>query len=185
MQRNSQNAANKSQTVKKWFSGIYTIHSIYIYTYICIYIPIWIHIQTYIYITYIYIYCIIYHIHLDPMTPSVFAVPHSRWTSGRCVAGSAESQALQLGWQWSCWVPSSYNAHMLHVWYIYLQNWVIYGAYGMVNIPYMEHMGWFISIDIVNIIINSPKGVALLKVSAKTCRPKRCSSPSWSQLNNM
>ena len=55
----------------------------------------------------------------------------------------------------------------------------------LVNIPYMEHMGWFISIDIVNIIINSPKGVALLKVSAKTCRPKRCSSPSWSQLNNM
>ena len=81
----------------------------------------------------IYIYCIIYHIHLDPMTPSVFAV--LRWTSGRCVAGSAESQALQLGWQWSCWVPwlscgmpSSYNAHMLHVWYSYLQNWVIYGA---------------------------------------------------------
>ena len=105
---------------------------IYIYTYIHLHIYIHTYMNTY---SNIYIYCIIYHIHLDPMTltPSVFAV--LRWTSGRCVAGSAESQALQLGWQWSCWVPwlscgmpSSYNAHMLHVWYSYLQNWVIYGA---------------------------------------------------------
>ena len=29
---------------------------------------------------------------------------------------------------------------MLHVWYIYLQNWVILGQM-LVNIPYMEHMG--------------------------------------------
>ena len=32
-------------------------------------------------------------------------------------------------------------SHMLHVWYIYLQNWVIYVGQTLVNIPYMEHMG--------------------------------------------
>ena len=30
---------------------------------------------------------------------------------------------------------------MLHVWSIFLQNWVIYGDFMLVNIPYMEHMG--------------------------------------------
>ena len=30
--------------------------------------------------------------------------------------------------------------NMLHVWYIYLHNWVIYKVM-LVNIPYMEHMG--------------------------------------------
>jgi hypothetical protein len=31
---------------------------------------------------------------------------------------------------------------MLHVCYIYLHDWVIYVGQMLVNIPYMEHMGW-------------------------------------------
>ena len=30
---------------------------------------------------------------------------------------------------------------MLHVWYIYLENWVILCGQMLLNIPYMEHMG--------------------------------------------
>ena len=32
-------------------------------------------------------------------------------------------------------------SHMLHVWYIYLQNWVILSGQMLVNVPDMEHMG--------------------------------------------
>jgi hypothetical protein len=31
--------------------------------------------------------------------------------------------------------------HVLHVWYIYLQNWVILFGQMLANSPYMEHMG--------------------------------------------
>ena len=134
---------------------------------------------------YIYIYCIIYQIHLDPMTPSVFAV---LIPGGPLAVASLEVLSLRL-YSWavgSCWVPGKCGMMVICSMYgIFTYKTGSCMGQMLVNIPYMEHMGWFISIDIVNIIINSPKGVALLKVSAKTCRPKRCSSPSWSQLNNM
>jgi hypothetical protein len=36
------------------------------------------------------------------------------------------------------------DAHMLHVWYIYLHLADFLGQM-LVNIPYIEHMGWFLS----------------------------------------
>ena len=36
---------------------------------------------------------------------------------------------------------SGHNCSMLHVWYIYLENWVILCGQMLLNIPYMEHMG--------------------------------------------
>ena len=32
-------------------------------------------------------------------------------------------------------------SHRIHVWYIYLHDWVIYGVNVGIHIPYMEHMG--------------------------------------------
>ena len=68
-----------------------------------------------------------------------------------------QRNVLPLGGLWHSkshtLILETYITQMLHVWYIYLQNWVILGQM-LVNIPYMEHLGYS-----VMIVLNYPAGI--------------------------